>query len=70
MTEIAEDDDRLLTIREVAVKLGVSVWTVQRMIRQGLLAFVDVGIATDTRARIPESEVRAFLTERRTQRRA
>jgi excisionase family DNA binding protein len=50
--------DRLLTLREVALRLGVSVRKIYRMIHDGNLPQpVKVGRA----ARLPESEVAAFI---------
>ncbi|MEM2293888.1 MAG: helix-turn-helix domain-containing protein [Nitrososphaerota archaeon] len=49
--------DRLLSPKEVARELSVSVWSIYRLIRRGDLVAFKVG----RRLRIPESSVDAFL---------
>ncbi|MEM2188912.1 MAG: helix-turn-helix domain-containing protein [Nitrososphaerota archaeon] len=49
--------DRLLSPRDVARELNISIWSVYRLIRRGDLVAFKVG----RRLRIPESSVDAFL---------
>ena len=53
--------DRLLKPKEAAAELGVSVWTIYRLIMKGDLAAVRVGRLL----RIPESSIDAYLDLRR-----
>jgi len=53
--------DRLLSPKQVADGLNVSVWTVYRLVRKGDLVAVRVGRLL----RIPESSLEAFLDLRR-----
>jgi len=53
--------DRLLTPKQVAEELNVSVWTVYRLIKRGDLVAIRVGRLL----RIPESSLEAFIDLRR-----
>jgi len=53
--------DRLLSPKQVADELNISIWTVYRLIRKGDLVAVRVGRLL----RIPESSLEAFLDLRR-----
>jgi excisionase family DNA binding protein len=56
---------RLLSRREAAAALGLSVRTIRDAIRAGLLHEVHVGIGTRRPTyRIPEAELHRFVTER------
>lgn len=49
--------DRLLSPRDVARELNISIWSVYRLIRRGDLVAFKIG----RRLRVPESSVDAFL---------
>ncbi|MEM3647202.1 MAG: helix-turn-helix domain-containing protein [Thermofilum sp.] len=49
--------DRLLSPKDVARELNISIWTVYRLIRRGALVAFKIG----RRLRIPESSVDVFL---------
>jgi excisionase family DNA binding protein len=53
-------EDKLLTIEEVAKRLGVSIWTVRSWIRKGLLKRVKLERAV----RVREEELNRFILER------
>ena len=53
--------DRLLSPKEAAEELGVSVWTVYRLIYRGDLTAIKVGRLL----KIPESSIEAYLDLRR-----
>lgn len=57
--------DRLLSPKEVAGELGVSVWTVYRLVKKGDLVAIRVGRLL----RIPESSLEAFIDLNRKQHR-
>lgn len=58
---MTEEMDRLMTIVEVAAKLGISYQRVQKCIKDGLLSSETFG----REVRIRESEYRRFRRERR-----
>ncbi|MEM3905551.1 MAG: helix-turn-helix domain-containing protein [Nitrososphaerota archaeon] len=49
--------DRLLSPRDVARELNISIWTVYRLIRRGDLVAFKIG----RRLRVPESSLEFFL---------
>lgn len=56
--------DTLLTVSEVAERLGVSIWTVRRLVRAGELPATDVGAGQAIVWRISESAVTRFVARR------
>lgn len=64
MAPTAQDTERLLTIPEVAERLGTSPAYVYARIREGALPFVD--LATNTRAkwRVRPADLAAFIDAR------
>lgn len=54
----------LLTVEEVAARLGVSVALVYRMVAQQELEHIRVGIGHRGRIRVREAEVERYLRER------
>jgi excisionase family DNA binding protein len=59
---VAEAEQRLLTVREVAERIRSSPETVRRWLRQGKLRGFRPG-GTKLGYRVPESELQRFLTE-------
>ncbi len=55
------DDERMLTVPEVAQKLGANPYTIRRWLREGRIKGVMPG-GTKLGYRIPESEVRRLLS--------
>ena len=53
--------DRLLSPKQAAEELGVSIWSIYRLIRKGDLVAIRVGRLL----RIPESSLEAFLDLKR-----
>lgn len=59
------EQERVLTVNQVAERLQVNVQTVRRWLRDGDIVGTPIGGRTGWR--IPESEVHAFLERRRLQ---
>ena len=57
---MANDSDRLLTVREIAERVKVNEVTVQRWLRSGRLKGTRLG-GTRMGWRVPESELRRFV---------
>ena len=51
-------DDKLLTYKEVADRLSVSIWTVRSWIRKGYLKSTAIGERT---VRVSESDLNEFI---------
>jgi excisionase family DNA binding protein len=54
----------MLTVAQVATRLGVSAGTVRRYVHNGELDGAKYGVARQAPLRIPEEEVERFLVER------
>jgi len=58
-------EEKLLTIHEVARRLGLSYITVWKYIRGGKLKAIKFGQGRKAPIRIPESELKRFIEEHR-----
>jgi excisionase family DNA binding protein len=57
--------DRLMTLAEVADRLQVSIATVQRRVRAGEIAVLNVGSRLRPRLRVTEADYQRYLASRR-----
>ena len=58
------ETSRLLTVAEVAERLGQSPLTVRRKIRRGVIPAVKLGKAAPSHLRVDERELEAWLFDR------
>ena len=56
--------ETLLSVPDLAGRLGKSVWAVRRRIREGAICAVNIGSDLKPEYRVRESELQRYLTER------
>lgn len=59
------DEPRTLNVRQVGEELGISDYTVQKLIQSGLLAAMDIGTGRRSHFRIKRADLDAYVEQAR-----